>query len=109
MRQLILYLFVLMSLSSCLSTKKFRDTTHPPLTEQNIGDINGNYDKQAFAYFKYFGQKRIKSAEYMRLTAIDASTLDAKLMSGNQVLVQKKVKGHINDDGYFSIRRKRII
>jgi hypothetical protein len=98
-------------LTSCYTTRECQvNSGHPPLTKNNLKAINGNYDNGLWGCFKIFhGKIKPLPNDYVRLTAINKHTIDAKLMRVDSVLSQKNLHGHINRRGYFSLRRQGYV
>jgi hypothetical protein len=91
---------------SCNSTRKFQSTDYPPLTKENIGEINGVYghdlwDKLGHGNFETSGC-------LVRLTAVSERRIKGELMVRDSVLATTMIKGKIRENGYFSVNQKLL-
>jgi len=80
-------------------------THNPPLSKNNLSNINGDYEAKAWKFLKagtFF--RKTNEKQFVRLTCIDSSTIKADLMYENKVFSTTRIRGHVDKDGYFAAK-----
>lgn len=112
-------LFLLIALSGCSPFTLPHHQDKQPLTKNTLNLLNGSYpnlpdsiDFRSGGELTLWRQLKLRSYPYskslkltVQLEVLDAHTVLAKLMDGNQIRDTKRLKGKIRD-GYFYLRTK---
>lgn len=98
---------VVLVTTSCVSPRSYVDTNHQHLAKGDVAKLNGDYEQNIwYDLFQVLPPETKDSLDFVRLTATKNSKIEARWMHGDETLRKRRLRGRINEDGYFSARTK---